>query len=123
MIFCLRQRNAGRIAVRSQATSPRHSCCCVYIQSNRNIRYGCVNLQQILAVFEMAGGRTAPLAEFCDRFDQETHQGRNMALCDRLLTDAIAHVVQAPASISFTDSWLQGNPDLLFVHLSAIVKA
>ncbi len=45
-----------------------------------------------------------------------------MALYDRLLTDAIAHIIQAHVGISFTDSWLQGHPDLLFVPLNVTMQ-
>ena len=96
VIFCLRQRNAGDIGSRQRAASPVHPFYFVYLHDNGNIRYGCANARQALAVFDAATtGETAPITELCDRFDRETDQGRNMAPYDKLLTDAIAHIRQA----------------------------
>ncbi len=99
VIFCLRQRNAGDAGnPQRQYASPRHPYYFVYILPDGAIRYGCASLQQTLAVFEAAAvGQTVPITELCDRFDRETGQGRNMALYDRLLTSAIAQILQAHA--------------------------
>ena len=118
VIFCLRQRNAGpdagaaadrSAAARRRTASPRHPFYFVYILDDGVIRLGCANLQQTLAVFEAAAGKTAPLTALCDRFDRETEQGRNMAFYDRLLTDAIAHIVQAHAGAQLDGLALGGD--------------
>ena len=124
VIFCLRQRNAGpdagaaadrtasdrTAAARRRTASPRHPFYFVYILDDGVIRLGCANLQQTLAVFEAAAvGETAPLTALCDRFDRETEQGRNMAFYDRLLTDAIAHIVQAHAGAQLEGLALGGD--------------
>ena len=96
VIFCLRQRNAGDVGSRQRAASPVHPFYFVYLHDNGNIRYGCANARQALAVFDAAtAGETAPITELCDRFDHETDQGRDMSRYDKLLTAAIAHIRQA----------------------------
>ena len=119
VIFCLRQRNAGpdagaaadpTAAARRRTASPRHPFYFVYILDDGVIRLGCANLPQTLAVFEAAAaGQTAPITALCDRFDRETEQGRNMAFYDRLLTDAIAHIVQAHAGAQLEGLALGGD--------------
>ena len=96
VVFCLRQRNAADPGSRQRLASPVHPFYFVYIQDNGNIRYGCTNARQTLAVFEpAAAGQATPIVELCDRFDHETAQGRNMAHYDKLLNDVIAHTRQA----------------------------
>ena len=95
-IFLLRQRNAAAADPNQRPASPVHPLYFCYIQDDGNIRFGCGNARQALAVFEAAAvGRTEPLKELCDRFDRETQQGRDMAHYDRLLTAAIGHIRQA----------------------------
>ena len=69
-----------------------------YIHRNGNIRFGCDNAQQILAVFEaVAAGKGSSITELCDRFDSETNQGQDIVLYDNLLNDVIGHLRQAHA--------------------------
>ena len=96
VVFCLRQRNAAEAGSRQRPASPVHPFYFVYIHDNGNIRYGCTNARQTLAVFEAAAaGRATPIVELCDRFDHETAQGRDMTHYDKLLNDVIAHVRQS----------------------------
>jgi HKD family nuclease len=95
VIFFLRQRNAADASSRQRPGSPVHPFYFCYIQDTGNIRFGCGNARQTLAVFEAAAvGKTAPITELCDRFDRETQQGRDMLLYDKLLNDVIAHIRQ-----------------------------
>ena len=99
VVFCLRQRSAAEAGSRQRLASPVHPFYLVYIQDNGNIRYGCGNARQALAVFEAAAaGKAAPIVELCDRFDRETAQGHDMTQYEKLLNDAIAHIRQAHAS-------------------------
>ncbi len=98
-IFFLRQRNVGNAGSRQRPASPVHPFYFAYIHKGGNIRFGCGNARQTLAMFEAAvAGQTAPITEFCDRFDQETKQGRDMAQYEKLLNDVIAHIRQAHAN-------------------------
>ena len=96
VIFFLRHRNAAQFGPRQRPASPVHPFYFSYIQDKGNIRFGCGNARQTLAVFEAASaGETAPIIELCDRFDRETKQGQDMSLYDKLLNDVIAHIRQA----------------------------
>ncbi len=98
VIFCLRQRNTS-VEQRQRPASPVHPFYFVYLLDNGNIRYGCANARQTLEVFESAtAGKAMPLTELCDRFDQDTTYGRDMAHYDKLLNDAMAHVQQRHVS-------------------------
>ena len=96
VVFCLRQRNAGNVGSRQRVASPAHPFYFVYLHDNGNIRYGCANMRQTLAVFDAAtAGKSDPITELCDSFDRETDQGRHMGRYDKLLTDAVAHIRQS----------------------------
>ena len=114
VVFCLRQRNAADAGSRQRLASPVHPFYLVYIQDNGNIRYGCPNARQALAVFEAAAaGKAAPIVELCDRFDRETAQGRDMTQYEKLLNDAIAHIRQAHASTQIGQLRAGGPRDFL----------
>ena len=100
VVFFLRpaQRRCRRFA----ATGPPARCIPSILPTSTTaatIRFGCSNARQSLAIFEAAAaGQTAPITELCDRFDQETKQGRDMAQYEKLLNDVIAHIRQAHAN-------------------------
>ena len=99
VIFFLRQRNTAKLDSRRRAASPVHPFYLVYLRDDGNIRYGCANARQALGVFEAsAAGHAAPITELCDRFDRETAQGKDMAVYDKLLTGALAHIRQSHAA-------------------------
>ncbi len=119
VVFCLRQRNAGDAGSRQRAASPVHPFYFVYLHDNGNIRYGCGNARQALAVFDAAtAGETAPITKLCDRFDRETDQGRNMAQYDQLLTDAIAHIRQSHNTTQTRGLGLGGGRDFVLPKAS-----
>ena len=96
VIFLLRQRNDAAADGRPPAASPVHPFYLVYILNDGNIRYGCANARQTLTAFESAAaGKTAPIAALCARFDRETQQGQDMSAYDKLIRDAVAHIVQS----------------------------
>ena len=112
VIFFLRQRNAASAGPRQRTASPVHPFFFCYIQDDGNIRFGCGNARQTLAVFEAAAtGISAPVIELCDRFDWETRQGRDMSLYDKLLNDVIAHIRQAHNREQAAGLGLSGNAD------------
>ena len=99
VIFLLRQRQAAADDdARQPAASPVHPFYLVYILADGTIRHGCANARPTLAAFEAAAtGKTAPIAALCARFDRETQQGQDMATYDKLIRDAVAHIVQSQA--------------------------
>ncbi len=112
VIFFLRQRNASSAGPRQRTASPVHPFYFCYIQNTSNIRFGCGNAKQTLAVFEAAAtGITAPITELCDLFDRETQHGRDMSLYDKLLNDVIAHIRQSHNREQTAGLGLSGNSD------------
>lgn len=113
VVFFLRQRNAS-IDRRQRPASPVHPFYLVYILHDGRIRYGCGNAKQILTVFEAAtAGNAAPVMALCDRFDQETNQGRDMSHYDKLLDDTIAHIRQAHAGAQVAQLRVGGARDFV----------
>ena len=95
VIFCLRQRNAATDR-QHRTASPVHPHYLVHIQSNGAIRYGCGSARNILMAFEAAAaGQTKPITRLCQRFDQETQNGRRMDRYETLLSACIAQIRQA----------------------------
>ena len=95
VIFCLRQRNASTDKQHRPA-SPLHPYYLVYIQNSGAIRYGCGSARNILMAFEAAAaGQTRPIQEICQRFDQETQNGRQMGHYEKLLNICIDQIRQA----------------------------
>ena len=114
VIFFLRQRNAGVTSSRQRPASPVHPFYVAYIHQNGIIRFGCGNTRQTLAVFEAAAaGQTAPITELCDRFDQETNQGREMAQYEKLLDDVIGQIRQAHGTTQAHQLNIGGARDFL----------
>ena len=119
VIFFLRQRNAAELNSRQRVASPVHPFYLVYVHDGGNIRYGCGNARQALAVFDAAAsGHKAPLTELCDRFDAETDQGRNMAFYDKLLTDALAQIRQSHAATQSQGLRAGGRRDFVLSQAS-----
>ena len=110
-IFFLRQRNVSSDASEyCRLASPVHPFHFVYIQDNGNIRHGCLNVRQILEVFQATAiGKTKPIAELCNHFDQKTNYGQNMVLYDKMLNDAIAHIRQTYNQEQTKGLGLDGN--------------
>ncbi|MCY4054804.1 MAG: hypothetical protein OXF67_02845 [Cyanobacteria bacterium MAG CAR4_bin_6] len=93
MIFFLRQNNASDAKPQQHFASPVHPFYFVYVQENGKIRYGCRNARQILAIFQAAAaGQDALITQLCDRFDQDTNQGRTMDHYNKLLNATLTHI-------------------------------
>ena len=112
VVFCLRQRNATEAGPRQRLASPVHPFYLVYIHENGNVRFGCGNARQTLAVFEAAAaGKATVITELCDQFDQETQQGQDMSLYENLLNHVIAHIRQTHNREQTVGLGLSGNAD------------
>ena len=111
VIFCLCQRNVSTDK-RQRLSSPVHPYYLVSISHNGNIRYGCGNARQTLALFEAAAaGQKAALIQLCDHFDQETRHGKNMNRYDTLLSNVIAHIKQRYSQAQVDGLRGLGGPD------------
>ena len=92
VIFFLRKRNAVSDK-REKAASPIHPYYAVYIRDNGDIRFGCTNAIQVLELFELcAADKIEPLQRLCDRFDQETQNGKDMSFYNQLLNQVFTHI-------------------------------
>ena len=81
-------------------------------KSSDNIRFGCGNARQTLAVFEAAAaGKTSVITELCDRFDRETQQGRDMSLYEKLLSHVIDQIRQTHNREQTAGLGLSGDAD------------
>ena len=119
VVFFLRQRNAGAAGSRQRPASPVHPFYLVYLHDSGNIRYGCANARQALAVFDAAtAGKNTHITELCDRFDRETDQGRDMSFYDKLLTDSIAHIRQSHNITQTRGLGLGGGRDFMLPKTS-----
>ena len=97
VIFCLRQRNAATDQ-QHRTASPVHPHYLVYVQSNGAIRYGCGSARNILTAFAAAAtvDQSRPITRLlCQRFDQETQNGRQMHRYEALLSACITRISQA----------------------------
>lgn len=109
VIFCLRQRNAGADSSKRPASAV-HPHYLVYIRSGGGIRFGCGSARHILGAFEAAAaGHSEPIKVLCDRFDQETQQGRRMDNYDDLVKKCVGQIVQAHADSQASGLGLQGD--------------
>ena len=95
VLFFLRQTNADP-ETPDKTASPVAPHYAVYVQDDGTIRHGCANAQQILDIFEAAAvGKTEPIQEMCDLFNEETDNGQRMARYDALVQSAGAHIKAA----------------------------
>ena len=120
IVLCLRQHNAAELDSRRRAASPVHPFYLVYLRDDGSIRYGCGNARQALGVFEAsAAGHAVPITELCDSFDRETAQGKDMAVYDKLLTGALAHIRQSHGATQAQGLRAGGRRDFVLQKASA----
>ncbi len=92
VIFFLRLHNAGTDK-QEKTASPIHPFYIVFIRDNFDIRYGCMNVKQILDLFEdMTIGKTDVIDKLCLQFDQKTEHGKNMEHYNKLLNTVVKHI-------------------------------
>ena len=118
-IFFLRQRDADTDK-REKRASPIHPYYAVYIRDNGDIRYGCANARQVLALFESAAlGKTEPLQKLCDQFDRETDNGQDIARYDKLLNAVLVHISGANKTTQIRQLGIRGQRDFRLSAKSA----
>ena len=118
VVFFLRQRNAGA-KQRLRRASPVHPFYLVYIRDDGHIRFGCINTKQALDVFEAAStGRASAISSLCDRFNAETHNGRDMARYNDLLNAVVAHIAQAHRTDQTAGLGLSGSRDFMLLTVA-----
>ncbi len=95
VIFFLKLRDAS-IDKQQKTASPIHPFYMVFIRNNLDIRYGCINVKQILDLFETTtAGKTDAIDKLCLRFDEETKHGANMEHYNNLLNTVVKHITSS----------------------------
>ena len=95
VIFFLKLRNASTDK-KEKTASPIHPFYTVFIRDNHDIRYGCMNVKQILDLFEVTTeGKTEEIDKLCLWFDQETEHGQNMEHYNELLNTVVKHITSS----------------------------
>lgn len=96
VIFCLRQKTESKATdggATTQQINPLQPYFLVYILADGNIRYGFTHPKQILSIYrELCAGKASAYEKLCGLFDQETRDGRNMALYNGLLERAVESI-------------------------------
>ena len=118
VIFFLKQRNANP-KQNKQVASPVYPYYFVYLYDGGTIRYGCSNTKQILTVFQAAStGKTEPMQDLCDAFDNSIKQGKDMHHYNRLLDIVISHIRQSSKSKQARGLGINGSADYVIPRLS-----
>jgi superfamily II DNA or RNA helicase len=97
VVYCLRQKRASREAPDRpvEQINPLQPYFLVYVLDDGNVRHGFAHPKQILGILrQLCSGKTAPYEELCNLFDQQTQNGKDMAVYSTLLdkaVQAIAH--------------------------------
>ena len=118
VIFFLKQRNASPKQNR-HAASPVHPYYFVYLYNDGTIRYGCTNTKQILTVFQaVSAGKTEPIQDLCDEFDNSIEHGKNMSKYNKLLNVVISHIRQSSKSRQSRALGINGSPDYVIPKIS-----
>ena len=95
VIFFLKLRNASTDK-KEKTASPIHPFYTVFIRNNHDIRYGCMNVKQILDLFEViTEGKTEAIDKLCLWFDQETKHGKDMDHYNELLNTVVKQITSS----------------------------
>jgi chaperonin cofactor prefoldin len=91
VIFCLRQRDTQQ----SGEINPLHPFYLVYVRDNSEVRLGFAQPRQILELCRvLCADRATPYDDLCVRFDQQTHNGADMAHYTALLKKGVESITR-----------------------------
>lgn len=91
VIFCLRQK----VFEESTTVNPLQPYFLVYVLNDGNVRYTFAQPKQILEIMRaICSDKQKPYEELCDLFDQQTHNGKNMGVYNKLLNNAVTSMSQ-----------------------------
>ena len=126
VIWCFRHTNPNADV---SATSPSDvfPCYLVYVRrinGKPRVTYGCTKSVLILNLFEEAcQGRSEPILELCDAFDQETNLGKNMDGYDDLLAESLMDVQEVHRGSIWEQLQPDSNPGFLLPPASDTPKS
>lgn len=88
VIFFLRHKNAGK-----HLGNPIPPFYIVFIRNDGEVRYTYTHAKQALDLFDsLSTGRTEPLQDLCDDFDQRTQSGKEMGHYNMLLNKSVEKI-------------------------------
>ena len=97
VIFCLRHTNPPKDK-RSSRVNPLGQYYLLYLRDDGTVRFTFTQSKNTLTMFQkLAAGKSEPIHELCEQFDQETKNGTDMEKYSDLLhhaVDAIARTFQ-----------------------------
>lgn len=98
VIFCLRRRPAGPNLEQARI-NPLDPFYLIYVKDDGTVRFGMGQPKPILEAWRaLSLGRTEPLEQLCNAFDDETEQGEKMERYDGLIQAAVASIGETSAS-------------------------
>lgn len=87
VIFCLRQLGDS---VGNEKVNPLQPYFLVYVRNDGTVRYNFTHPKQILDIYRLlCSGKSEPIQELCELFNQETNNGVDTSQYAALLTEAI----------------------------------
>jgi len=91
VIYCLRQK----VSEESNIVNPLQPYFLVYVYNDGNVRYSFAQPKQILEIMRtFCSGISKPFETLCDLFDQQTNNGRNMDVYNKLLNNSVKSISQ-----------------------------
>ncbi len=102
VIYCLRLQHQAPHGTHSttgtdastQAVNPLSPYFLVYIHADGAVRYNFAAPKQVLEIFRaLCQGKTAPYADLCKLFDEQTRHGQDMSAYSALLDKTVAAIV------------------------------
>jgi len=92
VVFCLRQRGEAKSG---DTVNPLQPYYLVYVRDDGTVRFSFAQPKQILEIYRLlCGGKVAAYEQLCQLFDNETKNGTDMSLYNKLLAAAVDSVAK-----------------------------
>jgi SNF2 family DNA or RNA helicase len=92
VVFCLKQKGEAKSG---DTVNPLHLYYLVYVRDDGTVRFGFAQPKQILEIYrQLCSGKTAAYEQLCQLFDNETNNGADMKLYNRLLIAAVDSIAK-----------------------------
>ena len=92
VVFCLKQKGDAKSG---DTVNPLQLYYLVYVRDDGTVRFGFAQPKQILEIYRLlCTGKTAAYEQLCQLFDNETNNGADMKLYNRLLIAAVDSIAK-----------------------------
>ena len=92
VIFCLKQKGDTK---GGDTVNPLQPYYLVYVLNDGTVRFTFAQPKQILEIYRLlCSGKSAAYAQLCQLFDNETHNGSDMSLYNRLLDATVESIAR-----------------------------